>query len=241
MGFIMKPTFLKLSFLFFCSLSLLHAQPSGYVLVKTSGSTYVASNHTATGNNFRLLLTLPTGKTGPDVVVADGTRLPSSSAPGLNGVLWGPVSIAANSTVTLNVVGTPPVEGFALLSDSQLGRASVLSLTSNPTLGPVNGSADRGLVHSAAAAPNVSRNNQPIDFLVNLNASARMELSLFTLAGEKVYEAQAQGNTGMNTLAWNLTDNTGGSVANGLYLFYLRVVGGDGTVETRTGKTLVIK
>ena len=238
----MKSTFTKLSF-FFCSISLLHAQTSGYVLVKTSASTYVASNPTSISTDFYLLLSSPADAGGLSVTGPDGSTLPSSSAPGFEGTFFGPFTVPRSSSVTLKSSQNGPAPGqssFALLPLAKLGRFSILSLTPNPVPSPSNGSAERGLLRSMAAAPNVSRNNQPIDFLVNLDAPARMELSLFTLAGEKVYGAQAQGNAGMNTLGWNLSDNSGGPAASGLYLFYLRVVGGDGSVETRVGKVLVI-
>lgn len=235
----MKPVFkIVLSFFLF-SVPCLQAQPSGYTLVKTSDSTFVATNSTSTSGKYFLLL----APNGPAIQSAVQERGPSLSIQGSNGTsVIGPFSIGADSSVTLQLAlsgSSSANETFALLTEARLNQASIFPLTSNSSLSTPN-SADQVLLRSAVAAPNVSRGNQPIDFRVGLDAPAVINLSLFTLAGEKVYGAQAQGNAGMNSLTWNLSDFSGGQVSSGLYLYYLRVVGIDSSIETRTGKVLVL-
>ena len=89
------------------------------------------------------------------------------------------------------------------------------------------------------AAPNISRDEEPIKFLVNLTKPAQVALSLFTLSGEKVYNAGAQGSAGLNTLVWELENNGNQPVASGLYIYVLSI--GDGSpIIRRTGKVVLI-
>jgi len=96
-----------------------------------------------------------------------------------------------------------------------------------------------GLILSAAAGPNISKGGQPVNFFVNLSQSARIDLMLYTLTGERVFNLEAQGNPGMNTLTWAVQNNAQELVASGLYLYYLQA-SGDGTAETKTGKVLIL-
>lgn len=211
---------------------------TGYTLTKLGPSEFVASNPTSAGQNFFLLLT----PNGSQVQSATKDGAAALSIQGSNGTsLIGPFSVPADASITLQVFEKGQVTGsetFALLTESQL-RASASSLTPKIALSLSNGSAEP--LRSAVAAPNVSRNNQPIDFLVNLNAPADIVLSLFTLAGEKVYGAQTQGSAGANKLVWNLSGNANGRVTSGLYLYYLEVAGSDGSRQTRVGKIVVLQ
>jgi hypothetical protein len=85
------------------------------------------------------------------------------------------------------------------------------------------------------AAPNVSKDGQPIRFLVNLEQAAPIQLSLFSLTGEKVAELAAQGSAGANVLTWDLTNTLEQKVASGLYPYILRA--GD---ARQSGKVAVI-
>jgi hypothetical protein len=88
-------------------------------------------------------------------------------------------------------------------------------------------------------APNISRNGEPVNFLVNLEKPAQIHLAIYSLAGELVYQATAQGSAGENTILWRLENSAGGQVASGLYIY--RVVVNDGTsTRAQTGKIAVL-
>jgi hypothetical protein len=89
------------------------------------------------------------------------------------------------------------------------------------------------------AAPNISRDEEPIKFLVNLDQPAEMVLTLYSLSGERIYSANAQGTSGLNTLVWDLTNNQNQPVASGLYIYVLQTTGG-GKTENHMGKVVVI-
>lgn len=88
---------------------------------------------------------------------------------------------------------------------------------------------------SVVAAPNISRDGEPIRFEVNLGEAAPLELDLFSVTGEKVAAINAQGAAGINTLTWDLANASKGQVASGLYIYLLKA--GD---LTQTGKVVVL-
>ncbi|HUO57705.1 MAG TPA: FlgD immunoglobulin-like domain containing protein, partial [bacterium] len=135
-------------------------------------------------------------------------------------------------------VAAPEVNPNAL-SSAQKSLPGEWGATSSPTSTPTPTLAPEG-VQSIVAAPNVSRNGQPVKFLVNLNQPASIRLAIFTVSGEEVYSAQSQGSQGLNTLVWEIRNNSGNSVASGLYLYVLRASGGVNT-GTKTGKIAILK
>ena len=247
----------------------LFGQTTGHTLVKidtSSSSTefrWAASNHSAAAGNFFIYEVIPDG-TVFQFIRTEGFSVPTfGSKPtlplaGPANLLIGPFSIAANASVTFRVSETRSRGGlrlhngllsgetFVLLSQGQLtGKNNSLSadaeslLEKSGTPQPFE-TAGRGLVGSIAAVPNVSRNGQPIAFRVTLDSPGLVGLSLYTLTGEKVYSAQAQGNTGLNSLVWNLQNSAGQPVASGLYL-YLVEVSAEGSKQSRVGKVVVVR
>jgi len=93
---------------------------------------------------------------------------------------------------------------------------------------------------SVVAAPNLSRDGEPIQFQISMGGPARMDLALFTLLGERVYQVSAEGHSGRNSLAWNLQNNAGSSVASGLYIYILRTDNGVDR-STKMGKVAVLR
>lgn len=216
---------------------------------------WIASNKTANGGNFFIYDILPAGlqiqsiqEQGVPSNVGSSPALPLAGPASL---LVGPVSLAAGGSATFAVIETnlpsktsgKTVAGdrFTFLTESQLSRSSALGLVSTPnSSSPVLNASGRGLLQSVLAVPNISRNNQPVDFAVNLNAPSQINLTLFTLTGEKVFNFQTMGGTGRNSLAWNLQNVSGQAVASGLYFYYLQV-SGNRVSETRAGKILIIR
>ncbi len=89
------------------------------------------------------------------------------------------------------------------------------------------------------AAPNVSRNGQPIGFHVFLDRTAQVKLSIFSLSGEQVYQVSWQGTAGENIQIWTLQNKSGRTVSSGLYLFAFQVEDGV-AARTVTGKIAVL-
>jgi hypothetical protein len=89
------------------------------------------------------------------------------------------------------------------------------------------------------AAPNISRDGVPIQFRVGLGQPGEIQLSLFAVTGEKVFEEKIQGHTGENMMTWNLANQRGSSVASGLYLFVIQPPTG-AEAGPWTGKVVVI-
>jgi len=114
---------------------------------------------------------------------------------------------------------------------------TVTPTTSNTlTITPTSSS----LLLSAVAAPNISKNGQPINFMVNLGYSASIQLNLYTIMGEEVYSDTIQGNAGLNIITWLIKNKAQTSVASGLYIYAIEVNNGY-EMSTTTGKILVFQ
>lgn len=104
--------------------------------------------------------------------------------------------------------------------------------TPTPTLMPFR-------AQGARALPNVSRNGQPIHFQITLPQSGAIHLSLFSLIGELVYQADLPGQAGTNSLLWKLQNSAGSPVASGLYLYVIQVSGPSGEAVQK-GQVVVL-
>jgi hypothetical protein len=125
----------------------------------------------------------------------------------------------------ITVTAVPAKANFALARDGE----------DTPTEAVNNRSAQ-----SVVAAPNISRDGQPVNFLVNLDKPALVKISIFNLAGEEVYQTSAQGNTGTNRLVWQVQNQAARMVSSGLYIYVLQLDEG-ANVETHEGKILVFR
>ncbi len=114
------------------------------------------------------------------------------------------------------------------------------TFTPTPTLTPTpSPDLERGLLPSVVAAPNISRDGEPIEFRVRLAQPAQMKLTLYDLLGERVYQASLAGNPGLNLLEWDLDNSMGNQVASGLYIYVLEVDGASGKTN-RMGRVVVL-
>ncbi len=91
----------------------------------------------------------------------------------------------------------------------------------------------------AQAAPNVSRNGEPVKFRVNLQQPAQIHLTLFTLLGERVYETNFEGKARAELSTWGLQNNNGSTVSSGLYLYVIQARNAAGTLS-QSGKVAVL-
>jgi hypothetical protein len=149
------------------------------------------------------------------------TKTPTSGAhgniAGVLNLLTGPDGNTPTSTPTLTPTATiTPVE--------------TATVTSMPT--------SSILLQTAVAAPNITRNGQPVNFMINLGYNASIQLNLYTIMGEEVYSDTIEGNAGQNTITWLLKNKAQSSVATGIYIYSIQVNNGYET-ETKTGKVLV--
>jgi hypothetical protein len=112
-------------------------------------------------------------------------------------------------------------------------------VTPTQTLSPTPASEQRSLP-SVIAAPNISRDGEPIEFRVQLAEPAQMKLTLYDLLGERVYQTSAAGNKGLNTLEWDLVNSGGNQVASGLYVYVVEMEGPAGPIQ-RMGKVIVMR
>jgi hypothetical protein len=242
-------------FSFFIVSSLLAQNQSGYVLVKTgvplqSNSTatitykWIATNNTSLNGDFYILENLPVNETIQSV---SGSALnlkmnPALPLTGASPLTIGPFPISADASVTFQVAGTSRGQSvggdtFALLSETQLtgienANAVGISVSGSPT--PEGHPAP-----IVRAAPNISYDNEPIHFQVNLNSPALVKLTLFSLTGERVFKVERQANAGNSSLVWNIQNNGGQTVASGLYIYLLNITG-TGIGQTLSGKVLVL-
>ncbi len=115
--------------------------------------------------------------------------------------------------------------------------------SSTPTLSPtpiyLTATPGEGNLRSIVAEPNLSKGGEPIRFEVNLDQSASLDLVLYTVSGELVYETRVQGRVGLNEFIWNLQTHGNIPVASGLYIYVVRLEDSNG-LDSRVGKVLVL-
>jgi hypothetical protein len=136
------------------------------------------------------------------------------------------VFIEGNPTATNTVVPKTPTPS----ATPTLTPTVTSTITATPTAS--------GLLLSAVAGPNISRNDEPIKFMINLGGNARVQLNLYSLMGEEVFTDTIDGNAGLNTIDWLVRNKAQAPVASGLYIYTIQVNNGYETV-TKTGKVLV--
>jgi len=74
---------------------------------------------------------------------------------------------------------------------------------------------------------------------MTLGQPGEIQLRLFAVTGEKVYQTMFQGSTGKNNFDWLLEDQAGSSVASGLYVYSVQIQDGSAT-DQFTGKVVVV-
>jgi hypothetical protein len=74
---------------------------------------------------------------------------------------------------------------------------------------------------------------------VDLEKSAQVQISLYAITGEVVYQTALEGNPGLNPILWRLANQGGQAVASGLYVYVIRVNDGVASLFYR-GRVVVI-
>jgi hypothetical protein len=158
------------------------------------------------------------------------------------------------NTATFTSTKTPTVVPGVVRADVSIFGSSEIIATNTPTTSTtVNATivttptapntltptpTSSNLLISAVAGPNISRNGEPVKFMINLGYNASIQLNLYTLMGEEVYSDTIEGNAGLNTITWLLKNKAQSAVATGLYIYAVQVNSGY-EITTKTGKVLV--
>ena len=90
------------------------------------------------------------------------------------------------------------------------------------------------------AAPNISQNGNPIQFQVKSGEEAKVQLAVYDISGELVYQTEAEVQMGLNILVWEVWDKGHEPVASGLYIYRLTANYGNGETAVSMGKVIVI-
>lgn len=100
---------------------------------------------------------------------------------------------------------------------------------------------DLPLAAEVKAGPNVSDGKKPIRFFFTLSKPAKVELSIYTLDGTRIFTTMVEGRQGENQLLWQAHNQARQAVASGLYLYDLEIRFADGTLERRRGKIAIVR
>lgn len=90
------------------------------------------------------------------------------------------------------------------------------------------------------AAPNLSFSDEPVQFQITLAKNSHISINLYSLSGELVNQTGIMGGAGRNILTWDLRNQSGGTVASGLYLYVVSIDDGRQAIR-RTGKVVVVR
>ncbi len=196
-----------------------YARTNLSLAIETNGTPYVAYNNYT--NNYGYVA----GFNGSAWVTVGNTYYgPSASfcAPSLK-------LCSQSCTLTGDII-----KNASLKSAFQQGQFNNTSTpTPSPTITP--GPTSPQIV----AAPNLSRGGVPIKFLVDLSEEAKINLTLYTVTGEVVYNTTVHGAAENNSLTWDLKNQWQQTVASGLYIYLIQVNDSAG-VHIKTGKVVVI-
>ncbi len=159
-----------------------------------------------------------------------------------------PATVTSGAYTSLDVVGIQD-STYLCGGSTVIGSVSISICSTGSKLKSFNSLISEGtstpnesLSHGpqVVAAPNVSRDDQPIRFLLQLASPAQVRITLYTLLGEEIYSNESQAGAGSSQLVWNLQNASGAEVASGLY-FYVVEVGEGASPIIKTGKILVLR
>ncbi len=69
-------------------------------------------------------------------------------------------------------------------------------------------------------------------FTFELTQPADVQISIFTISGRKIYQSQKQSfSQGFHFIDWNGKDHYGDNIANGVYLYKIKAVGDESSID----------
>ena len=77
-----------------------------------------------------------------------------------------------------------------------------------------------------------------MQFALSGSGIQQAQVQVFDLSGNVVYDS---GMSSPYALRWNLLDASGAKVANGVYLYVVRVVGANGQLVSKVSKLAIVK
>jgi len=134
--------------------------------------------------------------------------------------LTGTPTATATKTPTATITNTPTATGTPTPTGTPTLTPTVTStptITLTPT--PVKG-------FSAAAEPNVTDGQAPIQFVVDLPSPDELTLTVYDVAGEKIYGSTLQGAAGANSFNWPPKNQNGNPLASGIYIYVIQANSG---------------
>ena len=203
----------------------------------SSGVTNLVEAYNTSTNTWSEVTSMPTARMYLSSGVINGTIY---AVGGLNSGISAANEAALQVCAVYTSTPTPGVPGSFVSKASALSDRSTstitptLTITPSPTLTsiPTN-------EFSVVAAPNISREGQPIQFLATLGEPSQITLSIYTILGEQVYQTSVEGQVGINSLPWQGRNTLNESVASGLYIYSVQANDGK-TIRNKMGKVAII-
>ncbi len=201
----------------------------------TNTATFTATNSPINSPTFTITSTPTNSTTDTPTWTATNTT---------TATLTGTVSNSPTSTVIATQTNTPtnsitptPVVSFTETptASSTPTAAETSTVTPTPTSSPLPGAP----TPSWSVRPTISHGGEPIDWQVVLTSSSEITLSLYDVAGELIYKTSIQGNVGSNNISWDLQNQSGQKVTEGLYIYFIDIAQGFPFPDPR-GKVLVL-
>jgi hypothetical protein len=148
-------------------------------------------------------------------------------------------------TPTAVATGTPVGQSNAIKISSSNDLSNLSSaLTFTPTPIPTNTPTPtinpELIAQAVVAAPNLSKNGEPVNLRVTLGHNAQIHLVVYNLVGEMVYQTTVAGTDGENDLLWQVQNQSSSPVASGLYIYVIKIDDSK-THKTYSGKIAVIR
>lgn len=146
-----------------------------------------------------------------------------------------------STSAVLSTTGTYTVSITPIDSNGALGPVQVTNFTVSATVSSGAGS-NASFSSTAVAYPNPAK-TPPATLSFTLGVASTVTIDIFTLTGRRVLHRSAAYPASANaqTFLWNLVNDAGNSVANGVYLVHATAVGSDGTTSTFKKKILVTR
>jgi len=143
-------------------------------------------------------------------------------------------TLTRTSTATATPSGTPTATATPTVTSSPtptpINTATTTAIPSTLTKTPTPSSG-----FAVQVVPNVGDGSNPFQFRVTLPGPALIMLSVYNIAGERVYDTTEQGTAGVSVIVWNGKNQNGQALSSGLYIYSVQAGG-----NQKMGKILIL-